>query len=333
MMRTYLITGGAGFIGSHLAEKLLESGERVYSIDNLTTGSARNIAHLTKVYGQRFEQVTGSIEDLDKRGELALLVDLSDCIYHLAASVGVEKVFKEPAQTIANNLGSTSAVLVHAAKKNKRFLFTSTSEVYGKGAENGSPLREDSALVLDSPNKDDLRVSYGLSKLIDEVWLLANFKEDRIRPTIVRLFNTVGPRQTGEYGMVLPRFIEAALDGKPIEVRGDGSQTRCFTYVGDVVDALVGLVDCQKAIGETFNVGSNREISILKLAELVKGRLSSSSDIVFVPYEQAYGRGFRDMMRRVPDTSKIKDFIGWEATKSLEGIIDKTAEWIRSKNT
>lgn len=320
-MKTYLITGGAGFIGSHLAERLLREGNRVLSIDNLSTGSIGNIECLKEQYPIRFRHFSGAIEG--DKSTVAELVDASDAIYHLAATVGVRLVAKEPTRTLTTNLDCTQIVLNEAAKKGKTFVLASTSEVYGKGAENGGLLREDGDLVLGPSTKP--RWSYAVSKLCDEHLALAFHTEKQVPVIIVRLFNTVGERQTGKYGMVLPRFVQAALRGEPIRVHGDGKQTRCFCYVGDVVDALVRLPLVKDTNGQIYNIGSQNEVSILQLAGLVRERTKSNSPIEFVSYEQEFGKDFDDMRRRKPDVSKIEKAIGWRATTPLEVIIDKVA--------
>jgi len=326
-MKTYLITGGAGFIGSNLARRLLELGHKVYSIDNLSTGSLKNIEELRIKYPNKFTHISKPVEEAEKEGLLAELIDMSDVIFHLAAVVGVKLVVKNPTKTLRTNSICTELILRHAAKKGKRLLITSSSEVYGKEAEEGGILREDSDLLIGSSDKS--RWCYAISKLHDEHLALAYHKEKKLPVTIVRLFNTVGPRQTGAYGMVVPRFIETALRNEPIKVYGDGKQTRCFTYIDDVIEALIKLAETKEAVGQIYNIGSNEEISIYNLALKIKERLNSKSEIIFVPYEKAYGEGFEDMKRRFPDISKIKALIGWEPKTSLNEIIDKIAESLR----
>ena len=312
-----LITGGAGFIGSHLAEALLERGDEVYVLDDLSTGSIDNIEHLKGAKGFRY-----TIDTVMNEPSTAEQVDRVDVVVHLAAAVGVRLIVESPVHTIETNVHGTETVLKLANKKKKRVLLASTSEVYGKSVE--FPFREDSDLVMGPTNKG--RWSYACSKAIDEFLALAYYKEKKLPVTVVRLFNTVGPRQTGRYGMVIPNFVRQALAGAPITVHGDGSQRRCFTDVSDVVRALLGLIDNPGAVGEVFNVGSQQEISILELANKVKAKTKSASEIVFVPYEKAYEEGFEDMPRRIPDTSKIEKLIGYRPTVSLERILERVIE-------
>jgi len=317
-----LITGGAGFIGSHLAEALLEKGEEVYIIDNLSTGSIENIAHLKK--NTKFNYV---IDDIMNTHLMAELVDLCEIVYHLAAAVGVKLIVESPVHTIETNIKGTEIVLNLANKKKKKVVMASTSEVYGKGAK--VPFAEGDDLLLGPTFKS--RWSYACSKAIDEFLALAYWKEKKLPTIVVRLFNTVGPRQSGQYGMVVPRFIVQALKNQPLTVYGDGSQSRCFTWVGDVVDALIKLSKHTDAVGEIFNVGSTEEITIVQLARMVKELLQSKSEIEFIPYEKAYEEGFEDMFRRLPDISKIKTLIGFNPTKSIRDIILLTAEYYQSK--
>ena len=312
-----LITGGAGFIGSHLAESLLERGDEVYVLDDLSTGSIDNIEHLKGAKGFRY-----TIDTVMNEPSTAELVDRVDVVVHLAAAVGVRLIVESPVHTIETNVHGTETVLKLANKKKKRVLLASTSEVYGKSVE--FPFREDSDLVMGPTTKG--RWSYACSKAIDEFLALAYYKEKKLPVTVVRLFNTVGPRQTGRYGMVIPNFVRQALAGAPITVHGDGSQRRCFTDVSDVVRALIGLIDHHDAIGEVFNVGSQQEISILDLAKKVKAKAKSASEIVFVPYEKAYEEGFEDMPRRVPDTSKIEKLVGFRPKVSLDAILERVIE-------
>jgi UDP-glucose 4-epimerase len=312
-----LITGGAGFIGSHLAEALLERGDEVYVLDDLSTGSIDNIEHLKGAKGFRY-----TIDTVMNEPSTAEQVDRVDVVVHLAAAVGVRLIVESPVHTIETNVHGTETVLKLANKKKKRVLLASTSEVYGKSVE--FPFREDSDLVMGPTTKG--RWSYACSKAIDEFLALAYYKEKKLPGTVVRLFNTVGPRQTGRYGMVIPNFVRQALAGAPLTVHGDGSQRRCFTDVSDVVRALLGLIEHEGAVGEVFNVGSQQEISILDLAKKVKAKTSSASEIVFVPYEQAYEEGFEDMQRRIPDTSKIEKLIGYRPTVSLERILERVIE-------
>jgi UDP-glucose 4-epimerase len=312
-----LITGGAGFIGSHLAESLLERGDEVYVLDDLSTGSIDNIEHLKGAKGFRY-----TIDTVMNEPSTAEQVDRVDVVVHLAAAVGVRLIVESPVHTIETNVHGTETVLKLANKKKKRVLLASTSEVYGKSVE--FPFREDSDLVMGPTTKG--RWSYACSKAIDEFLALAYYKEKKLPVTVVRLFNTVGPRQTGRYGMVIPNFVRQALAGAPITVHGDGSQRRCFTDVSDVVRALLGLIDHPDAIGEVFNVGSQQEISILDLAKKVKAKAKSASEIVFVPYEKAYEEGFEDMPRRIPDTSKIEKLVGFRPTVSLDAILERVIE-------
>ncbi|HXH07497.1 MAG TPA: GDP-mannose 4,6-dehydratase [Vicinamibacterales bacterium] len=317
-----LITGGAGFIGSHLADTLLDRGHEVSVIDNLSTGSIDNIAHLKG--RPRFTYV---IDDVTNEPVLAEALDRADVVFHLAAAVGVKLIVEAPVHTIETNVHGTEVVLKHANKKKKLVVIASTSEVYGKST--AVPFREDADLVLGPTLKH--RWAYACSKAIDEFLALAYWKERKLPVVIVRLFNTVGPRQTGQYGMVIPNFVRQAMAGQPITVFGDGSQTRSFTHVADVVEALIRLVEEPRAIGQVFNVGNNHEISIRRLAELVRDLASSASPIVDVPYERAYETGFEDMPRRVPDISKIRDLVGWEPRIGLEETLRSVIDYFRSK--
>jgi UDP-glucose 4-epimerase len=307
-----LITGGAGFIGSHLAEALLAAGHQVMVLDDLSTGSFGNIAHLKGKPGFRY-----TIDTVMNEPVLAEMVDQCDVVYHLAAAVGVRLIVESPVRTIETNVHGTEVVLKHAAKKQKTVVVASTSEVYGKSDD--VPFREDGDINLGATVKH--RWAYACSKALDEFLALAYWKEKRHPVIIVRLFNTVGPRQTGRYGMVVPTFVRQALAGEPITVFGDGTQTRCFTYVGDVVGALVKIVGCQEALGNVYNLGNTEEISMRALAERVKALTKSSSPIVTVPYDQAYESGFEDMPRRVPDLSRIRRLIGYEPRVSLDEIL------------
>ena len=306
----FLITGGAGFIGSHLAEDLLARGHRVNVLDDLSTGSIDNIRHLKA--DPRFSY---TIETCASNAVVAELVDEADIVYHLAAAVGVDLIVESPVRTIETNVHCTEVVLAQASKKRKPVFIASTSEVYGKSTS--FPFREDGDLVL-GPSTTG-RWSYACSKAIDEFLALAYWKERKLPTVVTRLFNTVGPRQTGRYGMVVPTFVGQALGGRPLTVFGDGSQTRCFCHVGDVVRGLVDLMLLgDGAYGEVFNIGSQEEISILALAERVRGLTKSESHIVLVPYEEAYEQGFEDMARRVPEISKIEAAVGWTPTRSLD---------------
>jgi nucleoside-diphosphate-sugar epimerase len=317
-----LITGGAGFVGSHLSEALLERGDEVFVLDNLSTGSIDNIAHL-KAH-PRFHY---TIEAVENEPLLAELIDRSDVVVHLAAAVGVKLIVEQPVHTIETNVHGTEVVLKHANKKKKLVLIASTSEVYGKSGT--VPFREDADLVLGPTNKH--RWAYACSKLIDEFLALAYWKERKLPVIIVRLFNTVGPRQTGQYGMVIPTFVRQALAGHPITVYGDGTQSRSFTYVGDVVRAMVALINEPRAIGQVFNIGNGREITIAELAEKVRALTGSSSQIVRIPYDQAYESGFEDMPRRVPDITKIAGLIGYAPTVDLDEILNRVVESFRQQ--
>src|SRR6201988_1026062 len=307
-----LITGGAGFIGSHLSEALLAQGHQVLVLDNLSTGSFENIAHLKGREG--FEYF---IDSVDNEPLLAELVDRSDVVVHLAAAVGVKLIVEGPVHTIETNVHGTEVVLKIANKKKKLVLIASTSEVYGKSAI--VPFKEDADLVLGPTSKP--RWAYACSKMIDEFLALAYWKERKLPVVIVRFFNTVGPRQTGQYGMVLPTFVRQAPPGHPITVFGDGTQSRSFTYVGDVVDALIALAQEPRAIGQVFNIGNSGEVTIGDLALHVKALTGSTSPIHFTPSDQAYEAGFEDMPRRVPDISKLRDLIGYEPKLGLDDII------------
>src|SRR5918994_655215 len=309
-----LITGGAGFIGSHLAVALLERGDEVSVLDNLSTGSIDNIAHL-KAH-PRFHY---TIDTVSNEPVLAELIDRCDIVVHLAAAVGVKLIVEQPVHTIETNVHGTEVVLKHANKKKKLVLIASTSEVYGKSAE--VPFREDADLVLGPTVKH--RWAYACSKMIDEFLALAYWKERKLPVIIVRLFNTVGPRQTGQYGMVIPTFVRQALAGQPITIFGDGTQRRSFTYVGDVVRAMVALIREPRAIGQVFNIGNGHEISINALAAKVKELTGSSSEILRIPYDQAYESGFEDMPRRVPDITKIAGLIGYAPTVDLDEILER----------
>jgi UDP-glucose 4-epimerase len=313
-----LITGGAGFIGSHLSDALLQRGDEVFVIDDLSTGSIENIRHLKD--HPRFNY---TIDDVNNQPLTAELVDQCDVVFHLAAAVGVRLIVESPVRTIETNVHSTEVVLSLANKKKKKVLIASTSEVYG--LSNAVPFREDGNLVMGATNKG--RWSYACSKAIDEFLALAYWREKKLPTVVVRLFNTVGPRQTGQYGMVIPTFVKQALAGRPITVYGDGKQSRCFCYVGDVIGALMKLMDNSKAVGEVFNVGSNQEITILDLAKRVKEVANSDSEIVFVPYDEAYEEGFEDMPRRVPDISKINDLVGFKPEMRLDGILKSVIDF------
>ena len=307
-----LITGGAGFIGSHLSDAYLQRGDEVFVIDDLSTGSIENIQHLKG--NPRFHY---TIDTVLNQPVVAELVDQCDVIFHLAAAVGVRLIVESPVRTIETNVRGTEVILGLANKKKKKVLIASTSEVYGLSEH--VPFREDGNLVMGATTKG--RWSYACSKAIDEFLALAYWREKKLPTIVVRLFNTVGPRQTGQYGMVIPTFVKQALAVRPITVYGDGKQTRCFGYVGDVVGALIKLMDHSDAVGQVFNIGSNEEVSIFALAERIKALTESESDIVFVPYDEAYEEGFEDMPRRVPDISKIDNLVGFRPEMTLDGIL------------
>ena len=313
-MSRSLITGGAGFVGSHLAEELLRRGEEVFVIDDLSTGRIDNIESLKP--NPKFHY---AIDSVHNEPVLAELIDRCDVVYHLAAAVGVKLIVESPVNTIETNVHGTEVVLKLANKKKKKVLITSTSEVYGKSTS--VPFREDQDLVLGPTTKG--RWSYACSKAIDEFLAIAYWHEKRLPVVIVRLFNTVGPRQTGRYGMVIPNFVQQALNGEPITVFGDGTQSRAFGYVGDVVRALADLARHPQALGEVFNIGNTNEITMNALAELIKQMTGSKSDVIHIPYDQAYEQGFEDMPRRVPDISKIQLLIGYQPTVDLEQILER----------
>ena len=317
-----LITGGAGFVGSHLAEALVARGDEVYVIDNLSTGSIENIEHLKPHPSFRY-----TIDTIMNEPVTAELIDRVDVVFHLAAAVGVRLIVESPVNTIETNVHGTEMVLKLANKKKKKVVIASTSEVYGKST--AVPFGEDHDLVMGPTSKG--RWSYACSKAIDEFLALAYHKEKRLPVVVVRLFNTVGPRQTGRYGMVIPNFVKQALMGHPLTVHGDGSQTRCFTYVSDVVEGLLRLAAHDGAVGRVFNIGNDREeVSILELARRVKARTQSTSEIQTIPYSQAYEEGFEDMQRRVPDLSRIRALVGYEPQVHLDQILDRVIEYFMS---
>ena len=319
-----LITGGAGFIGSHLSDACLERGDEVFIIDDLSTGSIDNITHLKK--NRHFHY---TIDSVHNQPVLAELIDQCDVIFHLAAAVGVKLIVESPVRTIETNMRGTEVVLAQANKKKKKVIVASTSEVYGLSDQ--VPFREDGNLVMGATVKG--RWSYACSKAIDEFLALAYWREKKLPTIIVRLFNTVGPRQTGQYGMVIPTFVKQALAGRPITVYGDGTQTRCFGYVKDVVIALMNLMDKGEAVGQVFNIGSNEEVSILELAKRVKELTGSDSEIVMVPYDEAYEEGFEDMPRRVPDISKVSAAVGFRPTMPLDRILQSVIEYYTGRQT
>ena len=315
-MRT-LITGGAGFIGSHLAGALLDAGHEVFVLDNLSTGSISNIEQFKG--NPRFDYL---IETITNEPVLAEHVDRCDVVFHLAAAVGVRLIIESPVQTIETNVNGTEIVLKHAAKKGKLVLLASTSEVYGKNT--AIPFREDADLVLGSTKQH--RWAYACSKALDEFLALAYWKERQLPVIVVRLFNTVGPRQSGRYGMVIPNFVRQALAGEPITVFGPGTQSRSFGYVGDVVRGMIALSTEPKAVGHVFNLGNNQEITIQELADLIKTMTASPSKIITIPYEKAYESGFEDMPRRVPDLTKVKELINFEPRTQLRDTLSLIIE-------
>ena len=317
-----LITGGAGFIGSHLAEALLDSGIQVQVIDNLSTGSIENIRHLKGRDGFDY-----CIDSVDNEPLLAELIDAADVVFHFAAAVGVKLIVEQPVHTIETNVHGTEVVLKLANKKKKLVVVASTSEVYGKSDK--IPFREDSDLVMGPTTKH--RWAYACSKATDEFLALAYWKERKLPVIIVRFFNTVGPRQTGQYGMVVPNFVRQALAGEPVTVFGDGTQSRSFTHVTDVVRALLVLIKEPKAIGQVINIGNIEEVSIRGLAERVISLTRSKSTVRLVPYDEAYESGFEDMPRRVPDLSKIHAMIGYEPRHTLDDILTDVIQHFRSR--
>jgi UDP-glucose 4-epimerase len=319
----YLITGGAGFIGSHLAERLVDRGDRVVLLDNLSTGSMENIRKL-----KGSERMVYHLDGIENRQLLAELVDDADVIVHLAAAVGVKLIVESPVRTIETNVNGTQMVLEAACKKKKLVLTASTSEVYGKNTN--VPFYEDADLVLGPTTKG--RWSYAASKALDEFLALSYWKEKKLPVIVVRFFNTVGPRQTGRYGMVLPNFVKQALGNAPIDVYGSGKQSRCFCDVRDTVEAVIRLMDTEKSIGEVTNIGNTEEVTIEELARLVKKRTGSSSSIRYIPYDQAYEPGFEDMMRRVPSVDKLESLTGFRPRTSLAEIIDRVTQYFQEKD-
>ena len=318
----FLITGGAGFIGSHLSERLLDRGDHVVLLDNLSTGSIENIRHL-----KNCERMEYHLDSIENRQLIAELVDDADVIVHLAAAVGVRLIVESPVRTIETNVNGTQLILEAAAKKRKLVLTASTSEVYGKSTQ--VPFREEADLVLGPTTKG--RWSYAASKALDEFLALSYWKEKKVPVIVVRLFNTVGPRQTGRYGMVLPNFVRQALDNAAITIFGDGKQSRCFCDVRDTVQALIRLIDSERAVGEVVNIGNTEEITIEDLAQRVKQRTGSSSQVEFIPYDKAYEPGFEDMMRRVPCVDKLEALTGFRPRTPLNEIIDRVASYLREK--
>ena len=315
-----LITGGAGFIGSHLADELIKAGDNVTVLDDLSTGRFENIEHLDGKKGFNFVEGTILNEDLVDK-----LVEKIDVVYHLAAAVGVDLIVKKPLESLVTNIKGSEIVLEMVHRYHKKVLITSTSEIYGKNT-NG-PLKEDDDRILGSPLKS--RWSYSTAKAVDEMLAYEYWRQKKVPTVIVRLFNTVGPRQTGAYGMVVPRFVTQALKNEDITVYGDGKQSRCFLHVKNVVTALTKLMNNEKAVGNVFNIGSQEEITIEELAKKIIKIAKSSSKIVYIPYDKAYEEGFEDMQRRVPDTTKAKAAIGFKPTMDLEGIIKDVIEYAR----
>jgi UDP-glucose 4-epimerase len=317
-----LITGGAGFVGSHLADALLAAGHEVTAFDNLSTGSIDNIEHLKAHPRFRY-----TIESVQNEPVVAEQIDRCDVVFHLAAAVGVKKIVEEPVHTIENNVHGTEVVLRHANKKKRLVVVASTSEVYGKSVD--VPFHEDADLVMGPTSKH--RWAYACSKAIDEFLALAYWKEKKLPVIVIRLFNTVGPRQTGQYGMVIPTFVRQALAGQPITVFGDGTQRRSFTYVGDVVAGLIALMNEPKAVGQVFNIGNGEEISMRALADKIKAMTGSTSEIITIPYDQAYEAGFEDMPRRVPDITKIRGLVGYEPKVQLDETLTRVIDYIRTR--
>lgn len=316
-----LITGGAGFIGGHLAEALLDGGHEVFVLDDLSTGSMDNIVHLK---GRPAFHYT--LDTVFNDAIVAELVDRADVVFHLAAAVGVKLIVQDPVHTIETNVHGTEVILRHAAKKQKLVFIASTSEVYGKSAD--VPFREDADLVMGATSRH--RWAYACSKALDEFLALAYWKQKKLPVIVVRFFNTVGPRQTSRYGMVLPTFVRQALAREPITVFGDGTQSRSFTYVGDVVGALLKLMVEPRAIGQVLNIGNPQEVTIRDLAERIRQATQSTSPIKLVPYDEAYDPGFEDMPRRVPDLTRIRALIGYEPRVGLDEIIERVVAFTRA---
>lgn len=316
-----LVTGGAGFIGSHLSEALLERGDRVIALDNLSTGVHSNIERLLD--RSDFEFVLGSILNVDLVDDL---VSRSDAVFHLAAAVGVQLIVEHPLESLATNIRGSEIIFEKAHKYGTKILVTSSSEIYGKNTSDR--LKEDDDRILGSPLKS--RWSYSEAKAIDEIFAYTYWREKGLETVIVRLFNTVGPRQTGHYGMVVPRFASQAIRGEPLTVFGTGEQTRCFCYVGDVVGALIDLIEHPEAYGRVFNVGGQEEVSISQLAARVIDVADSSSKISYTAYDEAYEEGFEDMQRRVPDITRVRNLVGFEPRKSLDEIVSLVLDEQRS---
>jgi len=317
-----LVTGGAGFIGSHLCEALLEAGHEVLALDDFSTGRHQNIAHLEGRQG--FQLICASVTDAETTRECVRGVDR---VFHLASAVGVQLIVREPVRTIETIVDGAAAVFNACARYRKPVLITSTSEVYGKSTK--VPFAETDDLVIGPPTFR--RWSYATAKAVDEFLALAHWHHSRLGVVIARLFNTVGPRQSGQYGMVVPRFVRQALLHRPITVYGDGTQTRSFCHVGDVVGAVMRLLDTPSAFGEVFNLGNDQEVSIRQLAETIRTMTQSRSEIVLVPYQEAYGAGFEDMERRVPDLAKARRWIGYEPRHSLKQTLEDVIQYVRSQ--
>lgn len=309
----YLITGGAGFIGSHLSEELLRRGGEVTVIDDLSTGSIENIQHLRRRSGFRY-----FVDTIMNRPLLAELVDDAEIVFHLAAAVGVRLIVESPVRTIETNVGATELLLEVAAKKRRKVVIASTSEVYGKSSK--FPFNEGDDLVIGPPDKG--RWSYACSKAIDEFLALAYWHERKLPTVVARFFNMIGPRQTGQYGMVVPTFVRQALANEPLTVFGDGQQSRCFGWVGDGVNAIIALSQHPEAVGKVFNIGTDEEVTINELADRVRRLVRSHSPIIRIPYNEAYEPGFEDMCRRVPDLRRIRQLVGYKPTKSLDEMLE-----------
>ncbi|MGD9563446.1 MAG: NAD-dependent epimerase/dehydratase family protein [Pyrinomonadaceae bacterium] len=315
-----LITGGAGFVGSHLADKLIADGHEITVIDDLSTGKYSNVEHLE---GDRnFRLIIDTVRNEELLEEL---VREADHVYHMASAVGVRLIMEQPVKTIETIFHGTDAILKFCSRYRKRVLIPSTSEVYGKGTS--IPFKEDDDLLTGATDKH--RWAYACAKTLDEFLALAHWKETRLPVVVVRLFNTVGPRQTGQYGMVVPRFVQAAIRNEPIEVHGDGTQSRCFGHVADIVGGLCGLLDSDNCLGQVINIGNDEEVSITQLAERAISLTGSSSEIRYVPYSEVYGEGFEDMRRRVPSLEKAKLLIDYKPTRSLDDIINDVAREFR----
>ena len=319
-----LITGGAGFIGSHLAEKYLECGDDVYIIDDLSTGTLENIKHLQEDKSHK-DKLFVTIDNILNHDVMLGLVRTCDIVLHMAAAVGVQYILENPLSSIITNIKGAEGVLELCNKFKKKVLIASTSEVYGKHTH--APLVETDNIVYGPSTK--FRWSYAAAKLMDEFTALAYHRTKKLQVILIRLFNTVGPRQSGRYGMVIPRFVQQALKNEPLTVYGDGTQTRTFTYIGDVVDAITKLIECPNAIGEVTNIGGVEEITMKNLAERVKKLTCSTSEIKLIPYDEAYTRDFEDMQRRVPSIEKIKGLIGWKQKTSLNAILQEVIDYYR----